>query len=41
MVIFDVLRDLKPFVQFEKREKQPWRSVTFSKLQTGVLCDNG
>ena len=27
----DVLRDLVPFVQFKKREKHPWRSVTFSK----------
>ena len=26
----DVLRDLVPFVQFKKREKHPWRSVTFS-----------
>ena len=25
--ICDVLRDLVPFVQFEKHEKQPWRSV--------------
>ena len=24
----DVLRDLVPFVQFKKREKLPWRSVT-------------
>ena len=24
-----VLGDLIPFVQFKKREKQPWRSVTF------------
>ena len=23
------LRDLVPFVQFKKREKQPWKSVTF------------
>ena len=28
----DVLRNLVPFVQFEKREKQLWRSVTFSKI---------
>ena len=28
----DVLRDLVPFVQFKKREKHPWRSVTFSKV---------
>ena len=27
----DVLRDLVPFVQFEKYEKQSWRSVTFGK----------
>ena len=26
----DVLRDLVAFVQFKKREKHPWRSVTFS-----------
>ena len=25
-------RDLVPFVQFEKREKHPWRSVDFSKV---------
>ena len=25
----DVLPDLVPFVQFEKREKYPWRIVTF------------
>ena len=30
--ISDVLRDLVPFVQFKKREKQPCRSVTFSKV---------
>ena len=24
--------DLVPFVYFEKREKQSWRSVTFSKV---------
>ena len=28
----DALRDLVPFVQFKKREKHPWRSVTFSKV---------
>ena len=26
------LRDLVPFVQSKKREKHPWRSVTFSKV---------
>ena len=30
--ICDALRDLLPFVQFRKREKHPWRSVTFSKV---------
>ena len=28
----NALRDLVPFVQFQKREKHPWRSVTFSKV---------
>ena len=28
----DALRDLVPFIQFKKREKHPWRSVTFSKV---------
>ena len=32
VVICDVLRDLVPFVQFKKREKHPWRSVTLLKL---------
>ena len=31
-VIYDVLRDLVPFVQFKKSEKHPWRSVTLSKV---------
>ena len=31
--ICDVLHDLVPFVQFKKREKHPWRSVTLVKLQ--------
>ena len=26
----DALRNLVPFVKFKKREKHPWRSVTFS-----------
>ena len=30
--ILDELDDLIPFVQFKKREKHPWRSVTFSKV---------
>ena len=28
----DALRDLVPFLQFKKREKHLWRSVTFSKV---------
>ena len=28
----DVLRNLVPFVQFKKRKKHSWRSVTFSKV---------
>ena len=28
----DVSPDLVPFVQFKKREKHPWRSITFSKV---------
>ena len=35
--IIDALRDLVPFVQFKKREKQPWRSVTPRFLN----CTNG
>ena len=30
--ICDALRDLVPFVEFKKREKDLWRSVTFSKV---------
>ena len=32
LLIYDALRNLVPFAQFEKREKHPWRSVTFSKV---------
>ena len=36
--ICDALRDLVPFVQFEKREKYPSKSVTFScKLYRAIL----
>ena len=28
----DALRDFVSFVQFKKREKHPWRRVTFSKF---------
>ena len=30
--ICDTFHDLVPFVPFKKREKHPWRSVTFSKV---------
>ena len=30
----EALQDLVPFVQFTKREKHPWRSVTFIKSAT-------
>ena len=28
--VYGALRDLVPFVQFKKRKKHPWRSVTFT-----------
>ena len=31
-LIFEMLVQFGTFVQFEKREKLPWRSVTFSKV---------
>ena len=30
--IYDALYDFLLFVQFNKRETQPWRKVTFSKV---------
>ena len=30
--ICDALGDLVPFAQLKKREKHPWRSVTFGKV---------
>ena len=30
--ICNALRDLLPFVQFQKLEKHAWKSVTFSKV---------
>ena len=35
------LRDLVLFVQFKKREKHPWRSVTFSKVAGYLNCAHG
>ena len=31
-IICDALHALVPFLQFNKREKHPWRSVTFRKI---------
>ena len=44
--ISDAFRDLVPFVQFEKREKHPWRSVISRTLLHGrfsrfLNCANG
>ena len=36
-IICDVFRDSVPIVQFWKREKHPWRNVTFSKV-AGFQC---
>ena len=35
--ICNTLHDLAPFVQFKKREKHPWRSVTLSLSSIGVF----
>ena len=42
----DALHDLLTFVQFKKREKHPWKSVTFIYSSMGVFhvfltCANG
>ena len=34
---WDALRNLVPFMQFKKRVKHPWKSVTFSRSVTLVL----
>ena len=39
MIKFDVLRDLVPFVQFKKREKHQWGSVTFNKVAGYITND--
>ena len=38
--IWDNLRDLVPFVQKKKREKNPWGSVTFSKACNFTKSNN-
>ena len=40
MDICGALRDLLPFVQFIKREKHPWRSVTFSTVACNFTKSN-
>ena len=40
VIICDNLHDLVPFVQFKKREKRPWKSVTFSKAAGFSLQKN-
>ena len=39
-IICNVLRNLAPFVQFKKREKHPWRSVTFPATMLKVTLHN-
>ena len=34
----DALRNLVPFVQFKKREKQPWMSKPATLLKLTLLC---
>ena len=36
----DGLRNLESFVQFKKREKHPWRSVTFSNTKSNTKACN-
>ena len=36
---FDILRDLVPFVQFKKRERQPRRSVSFGVKLPSEACN--
>ena len=36
---WDALRHLVPFVQLKKREKHPWRSVSFSTVSGSNVCD--
>ena len=38
IIVCGALRDLVPFVQFKKREKHPWRSVTFSTRSNTPPC---
>ena len=36
-IIWDALLDLIPFIQFRKRERHPWRSVTFNQVAVWSL----
>ena len=40
IIVSGALRDLVPFVQFEKHEKHPWRSITFSKVAGNFTKSN-
>ena len=37
---YGALRNLVQFVQFKKREKHPWRSVTYSKVAINKSFSN-
>ena len=37
MKVWNALRNLAPFIQFKKREKYPWRSVT-TRLHLCISC---
>ena len=39
--ISDALPDLVPFERFKKRKKQPWTSVTFSKVRDFICTQSG
>ena len=41
MKICEALRDLVPCTQFKKREKHPWRDVTFSKVAVAFWPTTG
>ena len=40
-LLYDVLPDLVPFVQFKDGEKHPWRSVTFNVFFAFLNFTNG
>ena len=40
LIVCDALRDSVPFLQFKKREKHPWRSVTFNFMKLSKWYQN-